>query len=779
MTASGPQSPSPAKAARQRPVNWHVVYYLLAAFDLLAISGSLYLSHQVMGIFRSSVEVNQHWANKLADLSGVAAAAGAVNAPGNDVFDSHDVAKESSRQAQALKAFRQRLDAFRLAAEDVPDVAARKQLHLAINKIDASMHDMTAEADRIFAHFRAGNPEAAGRRMATMDRKFAAVSADIAGTAKNVRDIQRTYFHEQISEATFLGGFEYAFGGIIVLMVSCVLLYGHRIAREFKHHELERAEHTAELEALSARLQDSLTEANSANKAKSDFLSMMSHEIRTPMNGVLGMSAVLMEAGLNGEQQRAAATIRESAESLLRIVNDVLDYSKLDAGAMQIELASFDLPALLNYAAEIVAPRTKSKSVALKVTISDNVPLFVRSDPGRIRQVVLNFLGNAAKFTERGTIELVVSTLPGDHGRTTLRVEVLDTGIGIPADRMHLLFNTFQQTDASISRRFGGTGLGLAISKKLIERLGGRIGAESLAGRGSTFWFEIPIVASTEQDTAETHPGAAEVAMLAAVASIRNLGRPLRLLIAEDNATNLLVAKSVLSKFDIVPDAAGNGLEALEAVRRFDYDVVLMDVHMPEMDGLEATCAIRSLPGEKARVPIVALTANAFSEDVRKCEAAGMNGHVGKPFRKEELIVALANALAARAPATQARSGDTPSEPDAPVVDWTAIESFRADAGEEMLRLLIDTYLEETAATLDKLAKLTGNNTATAEAIRLSHSLKSSSAMAGATALSRLAERMEIALCQDATTISEKEANEMKAHFANYRAALVDKRLTA
>lgn len=527
------------------------------------------------------------------------------------------------------------------------------------------------------------------------------------------------------------------------------------------------------------RLRQAQLAAQSANIVKSEFLAMMSHEIRTPMNGVMGMAAILQESNLDQEQKRAVSIIRGSAESLLQIINDILDFSKLEASAMQIELTNFDLHDLAEYAVQIVSPRVKAKQVDLKVTIADDVPRRVRSDPGRIRQVLLNFLGNAAKFTLQGLIQLNVRVVRRTASQLTLRIEVRDTGAGIPADRLHVLFRSFQQADASISRKFGGTGLGLAISKKLVERLGGRVGVESTPDVGSNFWFEIPVEEVQSDDQAPQEKRGATDSVAPALEIIRSLGRPLRVLLAEDNATNILVAKATLSKFDIEPDVAGNGIEALEAIRTQNYDVVLMDVHMPEMDGLEATRAIRMLPDAKSEVPIIALTANAFQADIEQCRAVGMNSHLGKPFRKEELIVALAQAVRGNLEPQPYAKGANPAPLEAPVVDWSIIESFRADSGDELLGILIETFLTEAAKNLDKLSLLARDGTDKREAVRIAHSLKSSSAMAGASALSIVAARVEATLSSEPGTDVSADAGQMREVFSAYRLAVVARGLAA
>jgi CheY-like chemotaxis protein/HPt (histidine-containing phosphotransfer) domain-containing protein len=439
---------------------------------------------------------------------------------------------------------------------------------------------------------------------------------------------------------------------------------------------------------------------------------------------------------------------------------------------MVFESTPFDLHALLNHTAEIVAPRAGTKAIALSVERHSDLPQYVCTDAGRLRQIALNLLSNAVKFTDQGSVTLRARAKPGADGRVGLRIEVADTGVGIPPERLSRLFKRFSQADETVSRQYGGTGLGLAISKKLAEGLGGSIGVDSTPGQGSTFWFEIPATVASAEQILQIAKGADSTHVDDAVAVLSCLPRALRVLVAEDNATNQLVVRSALAKFGIASDVAANGFEAIEAVKRAPYDVVLMDVHMPEMDGLQATRAIRALPGAQGRVPIIALTANAFDSDVARCREAGMNAHLGKPFRREDLIVALADAIKGTLAFTATAASNAPPAHDAPAIDWDVIERFRADSGDEMLQLLFDTYLTDTAVKLDRLFALAGSENAAAESVRLAHALKSASAMAGASALAQLAAHVEAALTLAPGAIDADDARRMKAHFEAYRTAV-------
>jgi len=369
--------------------------------------------------------------------------------------------------------------------------------------------------------------------------------------------------------------------------------------------------------------------AEAAARAKTEFLANMSHELRTPLTSVIGFAGLLKQSKhLGPDERRYVDRIATSSDALLGVINDILDYSKLEAEAVGLDPLAFDPGAMIAGAVGIVESQCEAKGLTLVQTTDASVPPGLMGDEGRLRQVTLNLLSNAVKFTGQGTVT-VSATYEG--GR--LKVAVTDTGIGISEDKAATLFRRFVQADTSTTRTFGGTGLGLAISRRLIEMMGGTIGVDSEPGVGSTFWFEVPLVPAHPGQ--EAHGPDEEAAV----------DTSLRILMADDAVANRELVSAILGGMGLSIDGVENGAEAVEAVRGGTYDLVLMDVHMPVMDGLTATREIRAMAGETGQVPIIALTANVQPEQVRLCHEAGMDAHVGKPIQVAELMATISRVL--------------------------------------------------------------------------------------------------------------------------------------
>lgn len=581
-------------------------------------------------------------------------------------------------------------------------------------------------------------------------------------------------------------------------MLTRLRTYRQQVEHQHEILEEQVVQRTLELQDATDQALKLADRAEAANRAKSQFLANMSHEIRTPMNGMIGMTDMLLRTKLTKQQHKMTETIQLSSESLLDIINAILDFSKIEAGHTVLENAPFVLRRVVQEVYDLCSGHAKQKGLKLSCHIAAEVPDSFCGDAGRLRQILMNLVSNALKFTERGEVAIRV-TLESKYNRAaTVRFEVEDTGIGIAKEFQQEVFESFSQVDGSASRKFGGTGLGLAIVKQLTELMGGHVGVESDPGEGATFWFTVLmdvqdthclLTAAVENGTLRrSRPERLPPQIMEAPAKyvpspddIRH-GLKGKILVAEDNLVNLELVKTMLECDQFKVDTAINGRQAYEAWSKSAYDLVLMDCQMPDLDGYEATRLIRDkeeVSGGNRHTTIIALTAHARKEDRQRCLEAGMDDHLSKPFRLNQLHDILARWLGTgdgtgKELSVTASNNDSQTETDLVVgdtIETSAFDRIRQLQNPTLLRRMIELYLQETPRVIgtmqdaaDKFDK---------EILRRSaHHLKSSSANLGALKLAALCRQLEgLARNGNASAWATKVA-EIDAEFRRAQAVL-------
>ncbi|MGC3973055.1 MAG: PAS domain S-box protein [Nitrospira sp.] len=539
--------------------------------------------------------------------------------------------------------------------------------------------------------------------------------------------------------------------------------------------------------------------AEAASKAKSEFLANMSHEIRTPMNGVLGTTELLLNSTLTDKQRHLASTVHRSGRTLLAIINDILDFSKIEAGKLELECVGFNLSQLLDESLELFMEAGRRKHLRLMQRVDERVPRYLKGDPVRFRQILMNLLSNAIKFTELGGVSLTADYVSGTPTHAELRISVIDTGIGIPPAAKLRIFDAFAQADGSTTRRYGGTGLGLSIAKQLVGLLGGTITVESEPGRGSTFSFTarfelqpLSAVAASGQTPYPHLPkprfflehacGPSQPSPPAAVMEAKVAGqRAARILVAEDSPVNREVAVGMLEILGYHVEMAENGRQAFELVGRSQFDLVLMDCQMPEMDGLTATGEIRRREGSSVqpRLTIIALTANAMQGDREQCLAAGMDDYLTKPYTQVQLQAVVQKWLNKPAPEQAPAPFLTPNQllpvesshtstPPAPSMDLKALDGIRAlqrPNRPDVLASVLRKYLDNSRDSVDALQDaIRANDPAGLQAV--AHRLRSSSVQLGALAVAARCKELEAMGTQKNLIEAERILNELQSDYA-------------
>jgi signal transduction histidine kinase/ActR/RegA family two-component response regulator len=605
---------------------WHLVYYVLAAFDLITVLLSLLLTHNLMSIHERSVETSRHWAERLGAITQLSDLAQAANAPGNDVFDTGNVPVERARREAAVTAFDARLSSVAQELNASVSPGERAEISAALGEARVSMTAMVAQSELIFRHFENGNRRAAGQRMAAMDRTYAGVTQNISRAINSVQHVQLAYLMHQTAVAERLRALETVIVILILIMVAGVTFYGHKIGQAMRRHA----------QALS----EAREAAERANRQKSEFLANMSHELRTPLNAIIGYSEMLREDA--GDEGRTAAIkdldrIGGAGKHLLGLINDILDLSKVEAGHLDVTPEQFELAELLQETVATVTPLAEKNATRI-VLHAPAERLEINTDVRKLRQCLLNLLSNACKFTKDGQVELIC-----EQRGSVLHFAVRDTGIGMTPEQLSRLFKPFSQADASIAREFGGTGLGLALTRNLVHLLGGDISVDSELGKGSTFRIRVPANFSTgDAAYAPIHAGGAN--------------GPLVILIEDEaNARDLTARVLRRSGFEVAGAASAEaGLAMARALRP---SLVLLDIYLPDQSGWDVLQTLKA-DAHTADVPVIILSIN---DNRAQALSAGAADHFVKPAESAKLVASVMRHARRRSLLSQNTEIATPS----------------------------------------------------------------------------------------------------------------------